>query len=114
MGLIVQQCHPAGNMPALWGSAFHRCDLLEGRLGAGRPVQPESARAVVLGSLASIDLILVFGEDTPLRLIQAIRPDVLVKGAEYRIDQVVGADLVQGYGGRVLLAEIPIWNMDEY
>ena len=74
--------------------------------GADRPVQPESARAVVLGSLASIDLVVVFGEDTPLRLIQAIRPDVLVKGADYGIDQVVGADLVQGYGGRVLLAEL--------
>jgi D-beta-D-heptose 7-phosphate kinase/D-beta-D-heptose 1-phosphate adenosyltransferase len=74
--------------------------------GADRPVQPESARAVVLGSLASIDLVVVFGEDTPLPLIQAIRPDVLVKGADYRIDQVVGADLVQGYGGRVLLAEL--------
>ncbi|MFQ5955417.1 MAG: D-glycero-beta-D-manno-heptose-7-phosphate kinase [Kiloniellales bacterium] len=74
--------------------------------GPERPIQSESARAAVLGSLATVDLIVVFGEDTPLELIRAIRPEVLVKGADYSIDQVVGADLVQGYGGRVLLAEL--------
>ena len=59
-----------------------------------------------MGSLAKVDLVVVFGDDTPLRLIEAIRPDVLVKGADYRLDQVVGADLVEGYGGCVLLADI--------
>jgi len=48
----------------------------------------------------------VFSEDTPIRMIEAIRPDVLVKGADYRLDEVVGGDVVKGYGGRVLLAEI--------
>jgi D-beta-D-heptose 7-phosphate kinase/D-beta-D-heptose 1-phosphate adenosyltransferase len=74
--------------------------------GDGRPVQSEAARAQVLASLASVDLVVVFGEDTPIALIEAVRPDVLVKGADYRPDQVVGADLVRGYGGRVLLADL--------
>ena len=74
--------------------------------GADRPVQTESARAAVLSSLSTVDLVVVFGEDTPLELIKALRPDVLVKGADYRVDQVVGADLVHRWGGRVLLAEL--------
>jgi D-beta-D-heptose 7-phosphate kinase/D-beta-D-heptose 1-phosphate adenosyltransferase len=74
--------------------------------GAGRPVQTETARAAVLASLAHVDLVVVFAEDTPMRLIEALRPEILVKGADYTIDQVVGADLVRGYGGRVVLAEL--------
>lgn len=74
--------------------------------GEKRPVQTEAARAAVLASLASVDLVVIFGQDTPLTLIEALRPDVLVKGADYRLDQVVGADIVQSYGGRVLLADL--------
>jgi D-beta-D-heptose 7-phosphate kinase / D-beta-D-heptose 1-phosphate adenosyltransferase len=74
--------------------------------GPGRPAQAEEARAQVLSSLASVDLVVVFNEDTPRDLIAALRPDVLVKGADYRLDQVVGADIVESYGGKVLLAEI--------
>ncbi len=74
--------------------------------GAGRPVQSEAARAVVLGSLAHVDGVVIFNEETPRALIEAIRPDVLVKGADYSVDTVVGADLVQGYGGQVVLAEL--------
>ncbi len=74
--------------------------------GDDRPIQPESARAQVLASLASVDLVVVFAEDTPMALLEALRPDVLVKGADYRRDQVVGGDVVEGYGGRVLLAEL--------
>ncbi len=74
--------------------------------GKGRPIQGEPGRATVLASLSSVDLVVVFSEDAPLRLIEAIRPDVLVKGADYRLDGVVGADFVQGYGGRVLLADL--------
>lgn len=72
--------------------------------GPERPVQNEVARATVLASLASVDLVVLFTEDTPLELIRAIRPDVLVKGADYTIDTVVGADVVQSYGGRIMLA----------
>ena len=74
--------------------------------GPERPVQNELARATVMASLAAVDLVVLFDEDTPLELIRLLRPDVLVKGADYRVDQVVGADVVQGYGGRVLLADL--------
>jgi len=71
--------------------------------GPGRPIQSEAARATVLASLASVDMVIVFSEDTPLALIEAIRPDVLVKGADYAIGDVVGGDIVTSYGGRVEL-----------
>jgi D-beta-D-heptose 7-phosphate kinase/D-beta-D-heptose 1-phosphate adenosyltransferase len=74
--------------------------------GANRPVQQEAARAAVLASLADVDLVTIFEEDTPETLIAALRPDVLVKGADYTLDQVVGADLVRSWGGRVMLAEL--------
>ncbi len=74
--------------------------------GPDRPIQGEAARATVLASLECVDRVVVFADDTPLELIAALRPDVLVKGADYSLDQVVGGDLVRGYGGRVLLAEL--------
>ena len=74
--------------------------------GPTRPVQNETARATVLASLADVDLVVVFAEDTPQLLIAAIRPDVLVKGADYTIDKVVGAAAVQAAGGRVLLVDL--------
>ncbi len=82
-------------------------DASVGRLkGAGRPVQPEAARAAVLASLADVDLVVVFAEDTPLRLIEALSPDVLIKGADYTAQEIVGADVVRRRGGRVVLAEL--------
>jgi D-beta-D-heptose 7-phosphate kinase/D-beta-D-heptose 1-phosphate adenosyltransferase len=74
--------------------------------GEGRPVNPVEARAAVLAALQSVDYVSVFNDGTPLALIQAIRPDVLVKGADYSKSQVVGADFVESYGGRVHLAAI--------
>ncbi len=74
--------------------------------GPTRPVQPEAARAAVLASLATVDLVCVFDEDTPLELLSAIRPELLVKGADYALDEIVGANLVQSWGGRVMLAEL--------
>lgn len=74
--------------------------------GPTRPVQSESARATVMASLAPVDLVTLFDEDTPLELIRLLRPDVLVKGADYTIEQVVGGDLVRGWGGRVLLVDL--------
>jgi D-beta-D-heptose 7-phosphate kinase/D-beta-D-heptose 1-phosphate adenosyltransferase len=74
--------------------------------GADRPVQSEAARAVVLGSLSMVDLVVLFAEDTPIRQIEAIRPDVLVKGADYAVKDVIGGAFVQSYGGKVLLAEL--------
>lgn len=74
--------------------------------GSGRPVNDELARAKVLAGLADVDLVTLFAEDTPEALIAALRPDVLVKGADYTLDTVVGADLVKSYGGRVVLAQL--------
>jgi D-beta-D-heptose 7-phosphate kinase/D-beta-D-heptose 1-phosphate adenosyltransferase len=56
--------------------------------------------------MSSVDLVVTFAEDTPLSLLEALRPDALFKGADYKLDEVVGADLVHGYGGRVELIEI--------
>ena len=74
--------------------------------GESRPVQTEAARAAVMASLASADLVTIFAEDTPLALIEALRPDVLIKGADYARASVVGGDFVESYGGRVVLAEL--------
>jgi D-beta-D-heptose 7-phosphate kinase/D-beta-D-heptose 1-phosphate adenosyltransferase len=72
--------------------------------GPGRPVNPVESRALVLAGLEAVDYVTVFDEPTPLELIQALRPEVLVKGADYRREEVVGADFVASYGGRVHLA----------
>ena len=73
--------------------------------GAGRPVQGEAARALVLASLAMVDRVLIYADDTPIPLLRQLRPDVLIKGGDYDIDGVVGGDIVQGYGGEVKLAK---------
>jgi D-beta-D-heptose 7-phosphate kinase/D-beta-D-heptose 1-phosphate adenosyltransferase len=69
-------------------------------------VQKEDARAAVLASLSAVDLVTLFDEDTPLELITAIKPDVLVKGADYTVETVVGSDVVLANGGRVVLADL--------
>ena len=74
--------------------------------GEGRPIHSEMARATVLASLASVDMVVLFAEDTPRQIIEAIVPDVLVKGADYTIETVVGADFVQAHGGRVVLVDL--------
>ncbi len=74
--------------------------------GDGRPVQIEGGRAQVLASFAAVDLVVIFDEDTPLELISALRPDILVKGADYAEAEVVGGDVVKAYGGQVLRADI--------
>ncbi|MBR0680990.1 D-glycero-beta-D-manno-heptose-7-phosphate kinase [Roseomonas eburnea] len=74
--------------------------------GAARPIQSEAARAAVLASLATVDCVTLFDEDTPIELIRALRPEVLVKGADYTVEQVVGGNIVLDYGGQVKLAEL--------
>ena len=71
--------------------------------GAGRPLQDEAARAAILLGLRSVDAVVRFDEDTPLELIRALRPDVLVKGGDYTPETVVGRDLVEARGGRLVL-----------
>ncbi|MEE3624788.1 D-glycero-beta-D-manno-heptose-7-phosphate kinase [Nitrospirillum sp. BR 11752] len=74
--------------------------------GPERPIQDERSRAIVLAAFGSVDAVALFEDDTPLALITEILPDVLIKGADYTIDQVVGADVVQANGGRVALVEL--------
>ena len=74
--------------------------------GEGRPVRGEVARAQVLASLKTVDAVVIFAEDTPLGLIEALEPDVLVKGADYTLETIVGADSVLKRGGRVVIAEL--------
>jgi rfaE bifunctional protein nucleotidyltransferase chain/domain len=78
------------------------------RLGKGgeRPVMLEDARARVLAGFAAVDCVVLFDEDTPLDLIKRLTPDVLVKGADYRRESIVGADWVESHGGRVV--RVPI------
>ncbi|HLO78312.1 MAG TPA: D-glycero-beta-D-manno-heptose-7-phosphate kinase [Magnetospirillum sp.] len=101
---------------SLLGQAKGTCDRLVVGLnsdasvqrlkGPTRPVQSEASRATVLASLAAVDMVVIFGEDTPLELIRALKPDVLVKGADYTVETVVGATDVMGWGGRVVLANL--------
>ncbi|MER2519886.1 MAG: D-glycero-beta-D-manno-heptose-7-phosphate kinase [Bdellovibrionales bacterium] len=74
--------------------------------GESRPIQNEASRATVLASIGHVEKVVVFEEDTPIELIKAIRPDVLVKGADYKVEQVVGGDLVKSWGGEVRLAKL--------
>jgi rfaE bifunctional protein nucleotidyltransferase chain/domain len=74
--------------------------------GADRPLVPAEERARVVAALASVDCVVLFDEDTPLELIRALKPDVLVKGADYEKAQIVGAADVEGWGGRVV--QVPL------
>jgi D-beta-D-heptose 7-phosphate kinase/D-beta-D-heptose 1-phosphate adenosyltransferase len=74
--------------------------------GNGRPVQDEGARAEVLAALEAVDLVVIFEEDTPMKLIGEIRPSVLVKGGDYTREQVVGHEIVEAIGGQVLLVDV--------
>ena len=74
--------------------------------GPSRPLQDEVARARVMGAISFVDAVIIFEEDTPFEVIDRLRPDLLVKGADYREDQVVGAETVRNAGGRVLLVDL--------
>ena len=69
--------------------------------GDSRPIRSEAERAYVLAALESVDRVVLFGEDTPIELIKALRPDVIAKGGDYTVDTIVGATEVQSWGGRV-------------
>jgi D-beta-D-heptose 7-phosphate kinase/D-beta-D-heptose 1-phosphate adenosyltransferase len=74
--------------------------------GPARPVNKEQSRALILASLVMVDAVVIFEEDTPLDLIMSLQPDVLVKGGDYTIDQVVGAKEVIASGGKVVINPI--------
>jgi len=74
--------------------------------GRGRPINPEGERAEVLEALACVDAVSVFDDDTPADIIRRVQPDVLVKGADWPADQIVGRDTVEARGGRVILEPV--------
>lgn len=71
--------------------------------GPSRPVRSAEERAYVVAALSAVDAVVVFSEDTPLELIQAVRPDVLVKGGDYAPEAIVGREAVEGWGGSVVV-----------
>ena len=79
---------------------------IRGLKGDNRPVNDEASRALVLASLCMIDAVVIFSEPTPLNLILALQPDVLVKGGDYSIDQIVGAQEVMSWGGKVIINKL--------
>ncbi|HBG71685.1 MAG: D-beta-D-heptose 1-phosphate adenosyltransferase [Bacteroidetes bacterium GWF2_43_63] len=74
--------------------------------GASRPIISENERCLLLASFQFVDAVCLFDEDTPLQLIESIIPDILVKGKDYTIDQIVGADVVLQHGGKVETIEL--------
>ncbi len=74
--------------------------------GPGRPLNPDHERAEVLLSLSCVDAAVLFDEDTPHRLIETIQPDVLVKGSDWTASEIVGRDVVEAHGGRVVRVEL--------
>ena len=74
--------------------------------GPQRPINPQQSRPTVLAALLMVDAVVIFGEDTPLELIKIVQPDVLVKGGDYTLDQIVGAKEVMAAGGRVVINPI--------
>jgi rfaE bifunctional protein nucleotidyltransferase chain/domain len=74
--------------------------------GPGRPVHTSMERALVLAAMEAVDAVVVFDEDTPLELVTAIQPDVIVKGGDYTPDTVVGADIVTARGGHVVIVPL--------
>ncbi len=73
--------------------------------GSSRPIQDEQSRAMIMASLHVVSAVVIFNEDTPYELIKAIQPDVLVKGADYKVEQIAGHDIVLAKGGEVKLIE---------
>jgi D-beta-D-heptose 7-phosphate kinase/D-beta-D-heptose 1-phosphate adenosyltransferase len=71
--------------------------------GDKRPITDQESRALIIASLVMVDVVIIFEEDTPLKLIQIIKPDVLVKGGDYTKESIVGADVVEDNNGRVII-----------
>ena len=74
--------------------------------GPGRPITPQAERAEVLAALECVDAVVIFGQDTPAEIVRLVQPDVLVKGADWPADQIVGRDTVEARGGRVVLVPV--------
>lgn len=106
--------HP-GHVEVLWAARRQGTALVVGlnsdasvrRLkGPTRPVRPEADRACVLAAFEVVDAVVLFDEDTPQALVEALQPDVIVKGGDYTPDTIVGADVVTARGGRVVVVPL--------
>ncbi len=100
---LLQRCAQLGDMLILGINDDHSVRALK---GDGRPVNNQNHRAHVLSALGCVDSVVLFGEDTPIKLIEAIKPDVLVKGGDYEIETVVGHELVHANGGQVVILDL--------
>ena len=69
--------------------------------GENRPIQDEISRLIIMASFSFVDAVVLFSEETPFNIINLLKPDILVKGGDYKADSIVGADIVEGYGGKV-------------
>jgi rfaE bifunctional protein nucleotidyltransferase chain/domain len=87
--------YSTGGISSFWPGAVRRLK------GPHRPVSDQLSRAEVLAALSFIDAVIIFEEDTPFALIAQIKPDVLVKGGDYKISEIVGAEIVKENGGKV-------------
>jgi D-glycero-beta-D-manno-heptose 1-phosphate adenylyltransferase len=74
--------------------------------GSERPVQDEISRSLIIASLHFVDRVVLFNEDTPYKLIQRVQPDILVKGADYKPEEIVGYDIVQARGGKIVTIKL--------
>lgn len=100
---LLSQCASFGDKLVI---GLNTDDSVRRLKGPDRPIQDERSRAQVLAALAAVDAIVLFGEDTPEDLIRVVRPDILVKGGDYKESEIAGADFVKSYGGRVRLAKL--------
>lgn len=100
---LLQRCAALGDMLIVGLNDDHSVHALKGE---GRPVNNQNHRAYLLSALQCVDSVVLFSEDTPIRLIEAIKPDVLVKGGDYTPETVVGAEIVSQHGGRVVILEL--------
>ena len=97
---------------ALLESSKKRCDILVVGLnsdrsvaklkGSARPIQDQLSRKTILTALKAVSLVIIFDEETPETLIKQLKPDIIVKGGDYNIEDIIGADFVRSYGGEVL------------
>ncbi|MDX1408683.1 MAG: D-glycero-beta-D-manno-heptose 1-phosphate adenylyltransferase [Saprospiraceae bacterium] len=96
----LQQAHALGDRLVIGLNS----DVSTRRLkGPDRPINHEAARAYVLAALSAVDAVVLFDEDTPFDLISTLLPDILVKGGDYRVEDVVGRDVVEAHGGNVVI-----------
>ena len=97
---LLEAARALGNALVVGVNSDSSARMLKGR---GRPIVPQFARAEIVAGVRGVDLCVIFGQDDPRALLRAIRPDILAKGSEYTLSQVVGRRLVEGYGGKVVL-----------